>query len=465
MTNFDRRSFLIRTVAMTSSLPFSIVRGQTTPVRVRRNVNELAVDDPIILSYKKAVEVMKARPANDPTSWIAQADIHRKLCPHSNWFFLPWHRSYLAWFEDICREAIGDESFALPYWDWTHDPQVPKHFWGDDNPLYHRRAITPHGVISDEFVGENVIKGRILATRDFEVFAGLKSTTQRAPSGAGILEGTPHNRVHTGVGGDMATSMSPLDPIFWLHHANVDRNWSIWNNLGNANTSDRAWLNASFTNNFVNRLAQPQSPRVSDLISTEHLGYRYDSSPSQPQNMPLAGLLLVPENQMVTLTNEDSAIPKAPFELALRPNSVLRGSIAQMAANFALPERQATEAIRLRLSEIEMPQDKLVTVRVFLNCNYLSVDTPLNSPSYVGSFCFFGLDHGGVVDGHGHDGEDSSQLSFVFDITKTITLLKRSGEFTDASVITVQLLVIPGTGAGTPLKVGKVTIEAASASG
>lgn len=71
-------------------------------------------------------------------------------------------------------------------------------------------------------------------------------------------------------------------------------------------------------------------------------------------------------------------------------------------------------------------------------------------------------------EGHDHGGggeEGDSQPSFVFDITRTISQLKRSGGFTDTKDITVQLLAIPGTGAGPPLKVGKFTIETASAAG
>jgi tyrosinase len=37
-----------------------------------------------------------------------------------------------------------------------------------------------------------------------------------------------HNRVHVWVGGDMSPGTSPNDPIFWLHHANVDRIWWNW---------------------------------------------------------------------------------------------------------------------------------------------------------------------------------------------------------------------------------------------
>ena len=41
------------------------------------------------------------------------------------------------------------------------------------------------------------------------------------------LEGE-HGSVHIAVGGPMATERSPADPLFWLHHANVDRLWARW---------------------------------------------------------------------------------------------------------------------------------------------------------------------------------------------------------------------------------------------
>lgn len=43
------------------------------------------------------------------------------------------------------------------------------------------------------------------------------------------LENGPHNFGHGWVGGRMNDIFySPADPIFWLHHAEVDRQWHIW---------------------------------------------------------------------------------------------------------------------------------------------------------------------------------------------------------------------------------------------
>ena len=40
--------------------------------------------------------------------------------------------------------------------------------------------------------------------------------------------GSIHNRVHRWVGGSMQPASSPNDPVFWLHHCNVDRLWAQW---------------------------------------------------------------------------------------------------------------------------------------------------------------------------------------------------------------------------------------------
>lgn len=42
------------------------------------------------------------------------------------------------------------------------------------------------------------------------------------------LEDGPHGAIHTALGGDMVPGTSPNDPLFMLHHAQVDRLWWLW---------------------------------------------------------------------------------------------------------------------------------------------------------------------------------------------------------------------------------------------
>ncbi len=37
-----------------------------------------------------------------------------------------------------------------------------------------------------------------------------------------------HNIVHRFIGGDMGTAATPNDPVFFLHHCNIDRIWARW---------------------------------------------------------------------------------------------------------------------------------------------------------------------------------------------------------------------------------------------
>ncbi|CBX91558.1 hypothetical protein LEMA_P070660.1 [Plenodomus lingam JN3] len=48
-------------------------------------------------------------------------------------------------------------------------------------------------------------------------------------------EGGPHAWGHNGIGAVMQDVFgSPSDPVFWLHHAFLDRNFRIWTNANSA---------------------------------------------------------------------------------------------------------------------------------------------------------------------------------------------------------------------------------------
>ena len=107
-----------------------------TPVE-RRNVYTLGEQwHPVLRAYALAVREMRKRPPSDTTSWAYQAEVHgvgspsdpppdqfRSQCQHNCWYFLPWHRWYLYYFEQIIRSVLADldevpddvaASWALP---------------------------------------------------------------------------------------------------------------------------------------------------------------------------------------------------------------------------------------------------------------------------------------------------------------------------------------------------------------
>ena len=63
---------------------------------------------PVLDSYRNAITAMLQLPPTDPRNWYRLAFIHALDCPHGNWWFLPWHRGFIGWFEQICRDLSGD---------------------------------------------------------------------------------------------------------------------------------------------------------------------------------------------------------------------------------------------------------------------------------------------------------------------------------------------------------------------
>jgi hypothetical protein len=121
---------------------------------------------------------------------------------------------------------------------------------------------------------------------------------------------------------------------------------------------------------------------------------------------------------------------------------------------------------------VEPPEDLQVTVNVFLNCPYLSAETPDLDPHYMGNFTFFGVhgDHGG---GDHHEEshereirnlhaevEHDMKMSFAFDLTGTVERL-RNVETDPDSQLKVQLMPVPLEARDVPpegIRVGGVEI-------
>ena len=76
------------------------------------------------------------------------------------------------------------------------------------------------------------------------------------------------------------------DPLFYLHHANLDRIWESWNRLGHSNPTDPKYLNRTFA--FGDRSGTRVDLPVSAGDRTAQLGYEYDSYAKPPQPRPLA---------------------------------------------------------------------------------------------------------------------------------------------------------------------------------
>ncbi|MFJ5546574.1 tyrosinase family protein [Streptomyces sp. NPDC093225] len=173
---------------------------------------------------------------------------------HRSPSFLPWHRRFLLQFEQALQAV--DPSVALPYWDWTTDRDARSSLWAPD--FLGGTGRSRDGQVMDGPFASSAGKWNInvrvdgrgylrralgasvaqLPTRA-EVDSVLAMTTyDMAPWNSASngfrnhLEGwrgvNLHNRVHVWVGGQMATGTSPNDPVFWMHHAFIDKLWAEW---------------------------------------------------------------------------------------------------------------------------------------------------------------------------------------------------------------------------------------------
>jgi tyrosinase len=135
--------------------------------------------------------------------------------------FLPWHRAYLVEFEKLLRSK--NPNLSIPYWDWTADQGQ---LVGIKNYL---------GLASLRSAGIDPSTGNpVPFFTDDNEFQSLINFTGTYYDFTEYLETRPHNAGHGWAGGDMGTMASPNDPLFWMHHAQVDRIWHLWqqNNPG-----------------------------------------------------------------------------------------------------------------------------------------------------------------------------------------------------------------------------------------
>lgn len=475
----NRRDMLTRgaVIAAAAALP-SEASAQPVAVKQRPNVSSLAPNHPILVSYRTAINAMKALPQSDPRNWTRQAQIHNGnnvvRCPHDNWYFLPWHRAYLLAFERICRQLSNNPNFVLPYWDWTANPQLPaafaaQTFNGQPNALFDNTRSSQTVTIPANVAGSQVM-AQILAETTFEIFGSTRGTGQNNTSQqwqirrgvAGPLERGPHNSVHGRISGNMGTFMSPLDPIFWLHHCNIDRIWDQWNRMGRTNTSNPLWRNFQFTNQFVVPSGNTHAPfniGVTGLLNINALGYRY----VPPVLTPATLLVAKPAVDLTNLTQvvqlDTPQVAKLNTELSAArkleaPQTNLLKKI-QPVTPTAGPTPAAAQAAGRVLAFIRdvqpPPANTNAEVRVFVNCPYLTPETPPEDRHYAGSFTFFGDPE--------HAGHDGGQ-TYLFDLTETVRRLRASDtDVTDD--IKVQLMPVPIPGvpsANLEFKVGRIDV-------
>jgi tyrosinase len=455
-------------------------------------------------------------------------------CQHATWYFPPWHRGYLIALENQVREDIvslgGPSTWALPYWDYFGQqnppgqfnippafleqnfppaanlpPGVPQNIAGSPNPLFvaarygpngdgvifipTQAAIDAHpqdpnsdfafGVVTEECVSDTVFTSS---------FGGGQTGFEHFDSVTGDLENNPHNLVHSYVGGFEGNDqnneqglmgdplMAGLDPVFYLHHANIDRLWAIWNvTLENSNPNDTNWLFGPTTNGQ----SDFQMPKdgswwrftPGDVTDISKLSYTYKdmSAPAgmipaaqafaarlatlraAPAGTAIGGVTNVQPGNKVELmgaTQGSVVVKGAGIRAPVRLDTGVRSKVAASltaASRAAPPDR-----VFLRLDNVVGTIGGVISV-------YINMPEGGKPAQYqhlcAGAIGLFGLRQASEPAGkHGGKG-----MSFTLDITKVIDQLHLSQSF-DLDTLYVSLVssrAIPGTA---PITVGRISI-------
>lgn len=428
----------------------------------------MSLDDPDLETYRDFVGLMRNKPQTELVSWTGFANQHGdannfKYCPHGDWYFLPWHRGFVEMYEKAAAVLTNNPDFAMPYWNWTTLRQLPAAFTdqtykGKPNPLYVpsrgddasmiRNALTGPYALTDALVGPKVIES-IYKETVYEAFGTSRNPKQNnldpkwVPMGGGhqgILERTPHNNIHNNIGAYMPNSNSPRDPIFMMHHGNIDRIWAYWNALGRKNSDDPLWLNMPFTNNYISPDGKFYTKVVKDLQSTSALGYTYDNMP-KPDNKKVDTLrtqnltALFDPAQKSTLfkikqSNMQAATLAAPLHLSLPLEAQTLQEVLKPVAENA----EGRELVAL-ISDIKI-SDNVQAIRVFINRETVNLDVPDTDPHYVTTLGF--LKHGG----------DHGLPSTIVNLTEALKNISKTNNLTNDE-ITVQLLPVPKPGVAT----------------
>ena len=169
--------------------------------------------------------------------------------------FLPWHRVYVLRVEQM-GQAI-DPLFFVPYWRWTSPQAVPAWLAGFLPTI---RVAGPNrtGVRNPPAPGLTLpTTAQMTAVMGQATFTGFVNAID-----------SPHGRVHNWCNGTMSdTNWSPVDPLFWLHHAEIDRRWSIWQ-------AAHPGLNPSLAAG-ADRIMDPWPETEVQVRSIAALGYSY----------------------------------------------------------------------------------------------------------------------------------------------------------------------------------------------
>ncbi|KAL6506918.1 hypothetical protein OROHE_022355 [Orobanche hederae] len=373
-----------------------------------------------ISKYNLAIERMKQLPADDPRNFTQQANIHCAYCNggyhqtgegslelqiHNSWLFFPFHRWYLYFYERILGKLIDDPTFALPFWNWDNPKgmSVPPMFNDTTSALYdskrNQENVKPSAVIDLGVTGNTdtlqVVSNNlsimytemIRGNNDIYHFMGQpyrEGSIADSNTGPGSSERGSHTSVHRVIGDPREPAGEDLgnfysagrDPLFYCHHANVDRMWTLWqyylpsNKVPDKKITDTDFLNASFL--FYNENSELVRVTVKDSLDNFKLGYDFERI-----DLPWLDYRPPRQSAKARIIRTSTTAPKASTLFPLKLEETVR---------FQVDKTKKGKADELLVIEnITLDMTKFLKFDVFVNDED---DNPqeLDKASYAGTY-------------------------------------------------------------------------------
>jgi tyrosinase len=381
-----------------------------------------------------ASELSRIYPSPSPQKTLAQAmwDTCQAHGGQNEDFFLPWHRMYVYYFEMIVRLISYEPTFTLPYWNYSNPAQaaIPPEFADSTSPLY--RANRNSGVNTGSTIPASLV------TLD-ALNEGVYSPNGADQGFCATLDFGLHGNVHGWVGNNQGMGTiewAANDPIFWMHHCNIDRLWASWNKGNCKNPTYAAWLNQQFT--FADINGNKVVATVKDFNDISQLGYTYDAfEPAtcrfiihvNPALLAVlaSGLKLQNQVHRVNLVPPPPPAPRAARRRGAPPPEPAAAARPLAERVKALPPSQS---IFLVLKDVQAEAPPGVFYEVYLDLPE-GVQPKPDLPNYVATIHFFSVTM--VADKH----ESMKPRTFSFDVTDQVRILAAKGELTPKPAVTI----------------------------
>ncbi|KAE8406589.1 hypothetical protein BDV37DRAFT_242850 [Aspergillus pseudonomiae] len=230
--------------------------------------------------------------------------------------FLPWHRYFLHAYEHALKEYCHYTG-PLPYWDWSLDYRnlIESPIWDTDDgfgpsgssftsvangrcvdqgpfanwmPTYYEGNYHPH-CLSRGFQDETIVTRVGNLTVRPDILQGVIRDKSEYFDFLLAVETMSHLTIPYIVQGDFSKVTAPNDPVFFLHHAQVDRVWWSWqgvhderrrkyNGIARYDSTAEASVSDVLDLGFI--LENGAVVTVEDVMDAEGslLCYRYDTS-------------------------------------------------------------------------------------------------------------------------------------------------------------------------------------------